>query len=67
MYLGRTFLLVINQLSPVTRGVNVEDGFLNRPGDSQLSTVGGCSRPTTENLSVGRRLYLKRVAAPPPA
>ena len=37
------------------------------PNDNQLSTEGRCSRPTTEHLSVGRRLYLKRVAAPPPA
>ena len=32
-----------------------------------LKTPGGFHPPTTEHLLVGRRLYLKRVAAPPPA
>ena len=59
-------LFVINQLSLAIGLVNAEYD-LTDPNDNQLSTEGRCSRPTTEHLSVGRRLYLKRVAAPPPA
>ena len=60
-------LFVIKPAFPLAIGsVNAEYDSTD-PNDNQLSTEGRCSRPTTEHLSVGRRLYLKRVAAPPPA